>query len=88
MNSYLGDSLANSGISKQWPTESEQKENLTFTAKEERAFTDHCSQLYRLRPSPNLVEDIAKQINKRDEVFHLVGSQFPQCPPEKYSQAL
>ena len=61
------ESLVTSAISKKWPTENaEEKENLSFTQKEERAFTDHCTQLYRLRPSSSLVEDISREINKRD----------------------
>jgi hypothetical protein len=84
----VGESLANSGISRKWPTETEEKENVGFTGKEERAFTDHCSQLYRLRPSPALVEDIAREINKRDEVYQVVAAQFPSLPQEKYASAL
>jgi phage repressor protein C with HTH and peptisase S24 domain len=81
----VSESLANSAISKKWPTENaEEKENLAFTAKEENAFTDHCSQLYRLRSSPTLVEDITREINKRDEVYQLVGAQFPKVAQEKY----
>ena len=50
------ESLVTSAISKKWPAENaEEKENLSFTQKEEQAFTDHCTQLYRLRHSPSLV---------------------------------
>jgi hypothetical protein len=75
---------------KKWVTENgnEEKENTEFSTKEEKSFTDHCSNLYHLRPTPTLVDDIAREINKRDEVYQLVANQLPNCPQEKYPEAL
>lgn len=60
---------------------------MEFSAKEERSFVEHCTQLYGLRPEP-LAEEIAAEINKRDEVYQLVRGEFAGTSEEELPSTL
>ena len=82
----LAGSLEQSKVSRKW--EQVEKENVDFTAKEERSFVEHCSQLYGLRGQDSVAEDIALEINKRDEVYQVVRGQFAASAEQELPAAL
>lgn len=41
---------------------------------------DHCAQLYEMGTTTPTVDQISKEISKRDEVYQAVAQQFPELP--------
>ena len=47
----------------------EEKQNFNFTEKNQRQFVEHCTDIYDLKPSEKTLENIIKEIDKRDQVY-------------------